>query len=131
MKTTIKQQRAEKQADLLCQVSQLTGLTINKLNEMIFNHGVEYMEKLGELSIVQAFIQEPIYWEWWRQQWSLIDKQFIESKALHHKAIYHYESLHRQIDVYPDKLVFEQIHRAYDLMSQTIIKKQKHQQDAV
>lgn len=129
---TIKQARTEKQEQLLAQASELTGLSLNKLNEMIFNHGVEYMEKLGDLSIVNSFIREPLYWAWWRQQWALIDAAFIADPDRTYPGIaFNYEHLHRQIDFYPDRLVFEKIHKSYETMSQQIIKHSKHKEDAL
>lgn len=134
MRKTIKERRAAQQLELTNKVIAMTGLTTDQVNNMIFNHGMEYMEQLGEPSIVQSFTSEPIYWAWWRQQWALIDASFIrdyanEDMPVAHLA-HHYEMMHREVDTFPEECVWKQIHADYEKMSQRVIRNQKHKSDA-
>jgi len=123
---TIRQARSAKQADLTALVSGITGLTAEAISEMIFNHGVQYMEQLGEESITRAFVEEPLYWAWWRQQWALIDEVFtnkVIDQQLTRSALEDlYIRMHKSIDTFPDSTVFNKIHRTYEVMSERVIR---------
>lgn len=133
MKQTIKERRAAQQLELTNKVIAMTGLTMDQVSNMIFNQGMEYMEQLGEPSIVNAFTAEPIYWAWWRQQWALIDASFVRDYAAGEMPLNqlasHYEMMHREIDTFPEEVVWKQIHSDYEKMSQRVIRNHKHKTD--
>lgn len=132
---TIRQARSAKQSELTALVSGLTGLTVEQMAEMVFAHGVEYMEKLGEESIIKAFVEEPLYWAWWRQQWALIDEVFsnkVIDRGLSKSALRGlYSDMHRSIDTFPDSIIFNKIHRTYEVMSERVISHSKNSTNAI
>lgn len=130
---TIKQTRATKQAELTEVVSAMIGIPVEKLNEMIFAIGVEYIEVLGENDIIKCFIEEPVYWAWWRQQWALIDEIFT-SKAIGFEdpdAKEIYLNMHKSVDTFPDATIYKKVHQSYEVMFERLIKNLKTKTNAI
>jgi hypothetical protein len=131
MKTTIKHQRHQQQEQLMSRLSRLLGLSHEQLHHLMFETGCQYMEALTDLSeVAQQFLTEPIYWNWWRQQWAIVDAQFLIEHAqaplqmATMRALY--EKMHRSIDTWPDKVIWTQVHDAYELMVCKVIENHIH-----
>jgi len=123
---TIVEQLKHMHQDVTDQVSYKTGLTHENVMEIIFNTGVQYIERLAGNQLADTFLKEPLFWAWWQQQWSMMDQLFlVKMKGQHDKddiqAIY--IKFHEDIDVYPDPVIWDQIHESYQKMSQDVITK--------
>lgn len=127
MKTTIKHQRNQQQQRLNEEIGLLLGLSNHQLQIMIFEAGCHYMECLtGMETVAQQFLTHPMYWQWWRQQWAIIDAQFmlmhanapLKSQTLRRL----YDKMHREIDTWPDAIVWRHVHDAYEQMMLQVIK---------
>jgi hypothetical protein len=125
---TMKQETAEKQQAMLVAVGKLLNMTEQQLNELKFEFACQYMEGISDTAdIAQEFLSEPMFWNWWHQQWALVDEAFViqsTSVALSRATMRRwYETLHREIDSYPDSIIWEQIHANYSRMADKIIHK--------
>lgn len=119
------------QQDMTGQVIRQTGITRDEIMAMMFEMGARYIESMvcGE-SITRAFLREPLFWAWWRQQWYLKDEVFLSmtghlTKEDRRKLYRHH---HEKIDVYPDPVIWNKIHHAYEQMAQQVIEKAKSEQ---
>ena len=109
----------------------LTGYTDDQMNTMIFDFAVAYMKHLGmNEQWLTLWLKEPLFWGWWRQQWLLIDEVFWykyagnqDRKNVQNQLRNRYDQLHMSIDKFPDDIVYEKIHSAYEVTSHEIIKK--------
>lgn len=114
--------------DMTHKVMKLTGLTHDQVMQIIFDTGVRYIERVAGSPISDEFLKEPLFWAWWKQQWALMDQVFIakipghaEKKDL--QAMY--LKYHEDIDVYPDPVIWDQIHTSYMKMTEKVIRKEK------
>ena len=128
MKTTMKQQLQAKQDELMGGVCALLKTDRAQINTMMFNVACSYIEELAAHGpIASEFLASPAFWAWWRQQWSIIDEAFInqarDSKMTRDVMLAWYENMHREIDTYPDAVIWEKIHGDYMTMATKIIKK--------
>jgi hypothetical protein len=129
MKTTIAMQRTQKQKELTQKVCSMLRLTESDISRLMFETACAYMESLtGIAAVAGEFLKEPMFWAWWRQQWALIDEIFLSKAALVPEAPLdklktRYEQLHRQIDTFPDAVVWEKVHEGYMQMAQELLKK--------
>lgn len=125
---TLKQEAAERQQSIARAVGKLLDLTDQQMNEMKFEIACQYMEGISDFEdVAQEFLAEPMFWAWWRQQWALVDESFViqsTSVSLNRETMRRwYETLHREIDSYPDSIIWEQIHANYSRMANKIIHK--------
>lgn len=127
MKTTMKQKRTQYQLTMSSGVCKLLELNPDQLNQMMFDMGCEYVEKMVDSQMAHEFLTEPMFWNWWRQQWALIDEAFIRQAAqapLSRQTMRRwYAKHHRSIDVYPDDIIWEKIHNSYQDMVTKVIEK--------
>ncbi len=129
MKTlTLKKKRIARQQALTNQLADLLKLTPDEMSEMMFTTACTYIEELSPLPEVAAeFLREPIFWNWWRQQWALVDEAFLHQASQTPLTIHTlrnwYEKMHREIDTFPDPVIYEQIHSNYMRMASRIIEK--------
>ena len=127
-KLTIKQIVANRQNEIRKRIIGLIGFKDGELNQLMFDMGVEYMERrCVSKKDSEAFLREPMFWAWWKQQWSLIDESFWYNYS--HQdldqaiQIDRYQNLHHNVDYFPDKVIWEKIHESYRKTSQRIIDK--------
>jgi len=128
MKQTIKEQRELRQAELAHQVCRLLGFDRRRHNALMFEQACSYMENLaGSGDVAQEFLSEPAFWSWWKQQWALIDEAFIAQASGSPSPIdimrAWYETMHREIDTYPDAIIWKKIHHSYEKMATSLITK--------
>jgi len=127
-KETLIQAMRAMHKDMTDQVAAVTGLTREQVTALMFEMGAQYIEHIaGGESISKAFLREPLYWAWWRQQWHLMDEVFINMTGhlTHEDRRKVYRRFHEDIDVYPDAVVWDKIHSAYQRMSQEVIAKNR------
>ncbi|MBK9292591.1 MAG: hypothetical protein IPM52_13345 [Bacteroidetes bacterium] len=129
MKTTVKDQRTQQQQQLQRQIEELLGMSTEEMQQLIFETGCRYMEDMTNMAeVAQEFLLQPVYWNWWRQQWAIIDAQFLLQhanaplQAATMRALY--EKIHNSIDTWPDRLVWMQVHSAYEQMVRRVIENQ-------
>jgi hypothetical protein len=114
------------QRDMTDQVTMGTGFTSDEVMALMFEMGAQYIEHIaGGENISRAFLREPLYWAWWRQQWHLMDEVFINmtghlTREDRRKL---YRAHHENIDAYPDAVIWDRIHSTYQRMSQQVIEK--------
>lgn len=132
MKTlTIKQERQVKQRTLTDRICTMIGLTPDQVSQLMFDTACEYIEYLAPLDeVAREFLSEPMYWNWWRQQWALVDEAFIfkaaGSSLSREQLLSWYKVMHREIDTFPDPLIWDQIHTSYMNMAKQVINKKTH-----
>jgi hypothetical protein len=115
----------------------LTGYSEDQMNQMIFDLAVDYMRGRGMCEDWMApWLKEPIFWNWWRGQWTLIDEMFwyryesyLGKDSVKPQLRVYYEDLHSNIDFFPDAIVYEKIHSSYELAGQQILKNITSQND--
>jgi len=110
------------------QVIQATGLSRDQVMALMFEMGAQYIEHIaGGESLAKAFLKEPLYWAWWRQQWHLMDEIFLSMTGHLKKDDRRqgYRRYHENIDVYPDAVIWDRIHDAYQKMSKQVISKHR------
>jgi hypothetical protein len=136
-KETIKTVNLNRAASMRGKVMLLTGYTDDQMNAMIFDFAVAYMKQLGmSEDWLTIWLKEPLFWGWWRQQWTLIDEVFWYKYAgnqgredVKNELRNRYDKLHMSIDKFPDDIVYEKIHSSYELASHQIIKKITEKQE--
>lgn len=129
MKTTVKNKRTQHQQQLQQRIERLLGMSTQQMQQLIFEMGCRYMEDLTDMAeVAHQFLLEPLYWHWWRQQWAIIDAQFLMQHAnapLQTSTLRKlYEKMHQSIDTWPDRIVWMQVHSAYEQMVRTVIEDQ-------
>jgi hypothetical protein len=137
MKETIKTVNLNRALDIRGKVKQLTGFSEDELNLMTFDFAVDYCKAMGmSEEWLGVWLREPLFWGWWKQQWTLVDEVFwykfyinANKPELVQPLRDRYRALHRSIDKFPDNVVYEKIHNSYEVASNQIIKKitAKHQ----
>lgn len=131
MKETIKNVNLNRAASIRDKVMKLTGYTDEQMNAMIFDFAVEYTTNMGmSEDWLTIWLKEPIFWGWWRQQWTLIDEVFwyrfagnMGREDLQDALRTRFRELHQSIDTFPDDIVYEKIHGSYEVASYQILKK--------
>lgn len=132
MKETIKTVNLNRAEKIRAKVKQLTGYSDQELNTLMFDTAVEYCLQSMRMSEewMGVWLREPIFWGWWKQQWTLVDevfwyKYYVNAgkpevvPALRER----YRRLHTDIDRFPDNVVYEKIHSSYEVASHQILKK--------
>jgi hypothetical protein len=125
---TIVDQLKKMHQDVTEQVTARTGLTHDELMNIIFETGVQYIERLAGNPIAQTFLKERLFWAWWNQQWAMMDQIFLnrmKGDFDQSDILEIYRRFHADIDVYPDPVIWDQIHDSYNKMTQQIIKNTK------
>ena len=131
MKQTIKTTNLDRSASMRGKAMQLTGHTDGQMNTLIFDIAVEYMKGMGMCEEwLTVWLKEPMFWNWWRQQWTLVDEVFWYKYAINQgrgevqkELRARYEKLHADIDRFPDEIVYEKIHSSYEVAGREIMKK--------
>jgi hypothetical protein len=131
MKETIKTVNLNRAATMREKVMQLTGYSEEQMNAMIFDVAIAYMKGMGMgEDWLTIWLKEPMFWGWWRQQWTLVDEVFWYKYAVNQgrddvqkELRSRYEKLHASIDKFPDDIVYEKIHSSYEVASNQILKK--------
>ena len=131
VKETIKTINLNRAVSMRGKVMLLTGHTDEQMNAMIFDFAVTYMKGMGMgEEWLTIWLKEPLFWAWWRQQWTLVDEVFWYKYAGNQNRMdvqaelqHRYEILHSNIDKFPDDIVYEKIHRSYEVTSHQILKK--------
>ena len=131
MKQTLKLAIKDRQEMTTENILALVYIGKNTLSQMIFDTAVAYMKNtgMGEDWLV-LFLREPLFWSWWRQQWTLVDEVFFyKYRAYLNKPEYNsrlleiYAHVHESIDVFPDEIIYEKIHNEYNKTTNQILKK--------
>jgi len=131
MKDTIKTLNLSRTEQMRAKVMLLTGYSQEQMNSMIFDFAVDYMKGRGmsETWLTQ-WLKEPLFWGWWRQQWTLVDEIFwykyagnINQEDVRKALQSRYDKLHRSIDKFPDDIVYEKIHSSYEIAGNQILRK--------
>lgn len=107
----------------------LTGHTDGQVNAMMFDFAVAYMKQMGmSEDWLTLWLREPLFWGWWKQQWSLVDEVFCYEYAgyqgreeVRDELRGRYEKLHADIDKFPDEIVYEKIHSGYEVAGREIM----------
>ncbi len=128
MKATIKQQRQLKNAKIKEQVLHLLNYSESQYNALLFETACAYIEELTIApEIAQEFLSEQLFWNWWKQQWAMVDEVFLIQSHQAPLALATmrnwYERMHRDIDAFPDPVVYDRIQDNYMKMVQGVIKK--------
>jgi hypothetical protein len=132
MKTeTIKTVNLNRAVNMRSKVMLLTGHSEIEMNHMMFDFAVAYMKQMGmSEDWLAIWLQEPMFWGWWKQQWALIDEVFWYKYAgnqgredVQDALRNRYNQLHMSLDKFPDDIVYEKIHSSYEVTSNAIIKK--------
>lgn len=132
MKETIKTLNLNRAMDIRGMVMQLTGFTDYELNLMMFEMAEEYCKHDLGMSEewMSVWLREPLFWGWWKQQWTLVDEIYWYKFAgnagrpnLVAALRRRYRELHRNIDRFPDNVVYEKIHNSYEVASHRIMRK--------
>ncbi|HRY33420.1 MAG TPA: hypothetical protein P5531_10680 [Bacteroidales bacterium] len=132
-KTTYKKLLTDRHDDLAAKVRRLTGMGQNEVNEMMFEIGSWYIIKLcHNEQISDAFMLEPLYWAWWRNQWALVDEVYwnkyhgnIDRDNVRRILQQKYRELHANLEFFPDKIVYNKIHDNYMHTTQQICEKHR------
>lgn len=131
MKATIKNVNLNRSEMYRKLAISLTGFSDDDINHLMFNTAIDYMKQMGMGDDwLAVWLKEPIFWAWWRQQWTLVDEVFWNTwkmnegvkkarPALREKYI----ALHESIDSFPDDIVYEKIHSSYERMGDQIVKR--------
>lgn len=118
--------------DIRGKVKQLTGFSDMELNQMMFDTAVKYCQVQMKMSEewMSVWLREPLFWGWWKQQWTLVDEVYWYKYAgnagkpeLVQALRDRYRRLHADIDKFPDNLVYEEIHSSYEVAAGKIIRK--------
>ena len=131
MNPTIKTINLNRSATIRGKVMQLTGYTDEQMNAMIFELAVTYMKGMGMgEDWLTIWLKEPLFWAWWRQQWTLIDEVFWYkyfgnqgNDDVLDQLRSRYEKLHMSIDKFPDEIIYEKIHSSYEVAGRMILQK--------
>jgi hypothetical protein len=131
MKETIKTVNLNRSASMRGKVMLLTGYSEEQMNQMIFDFAVAYMKQMGMgEDWLTLWLKEPLFWGWWRQQWTLIDEVFWYKyagnqgrKDVQNTLRNRYDTLHMSIDKFPDEIVYEKIHSSYEIVGHQILQK--------
>lgn len=131
MKQTIKSMITARHLEMREKAALLTGFSEVEMNRLIFDIAVEYMKGRGMCEEwLATWLREPMFWHWWRQQWTLVDELFwhrfeswLGKDSAKPKLRDHYIRLHSDIDYFPDAIVYEKIHSSYELAGQEILQK--------
>jgi len=134
MKETIKIQNLNRAERIRERIISLTGFTDEQLNQMMFSIAEDYMRGLGMYDEwLSLWMREPLFWSWWRQQWTLIDEVYWHKYVINHgredvktELQKRYEKLHRAIDKFPDEIVYNKIHDSYWIAEKKILQKIKN-----
>jgi hypothetical protein len=131
MKETIKTVNLNRATTMRGKVMQLTGYTDEQMNALIFDTAVIYAKSMGmSEDWLTIWLKEPMFWGWWRQQWTLVDEVFwykyagnLNREGVQNELRNRYVKLHSSIDKFPDNVVYEKIHSSYEVASHQILKK--------
>jgi hypothetical protein len=128
---TIRLTNKARHQEMLEKAILLTGYSQDQMNMMIFDMAVDYLKgmKMCEDWIAQ-WLKEPIFWSWWRKQWTLIDEMFwyrnesyIGKDSVKKQLCDYYKELHSNINYFPDAIIYEKIHSSYEQTSQEILRR--------
>lgn len=125
--TTLKQERQTRQLNLQSSVCKLLQMSDEQMNQLMFETACTYMEALAGDTVAQEFLAEPMFWKWWKQQWALIDEAFLHQASQAPLSLptmrSWYHKRHREIDTYPDTIIWEKVHNSYQQMVWKVIEK--------
>ncbi len=128
---TLRDQNNDRCSAIREKVMMLAGISEQQMNCMVFDQAVEYMKSrnMGE-EWLTLWLREPLFWSWWRQQWMLVDEVYwhkysgyMGNDQVKDQLFDAYEAIHRSIDVFPDDIIFDKIHDAYNRSCQQILQK--------
>lgn len=131
MKQTLKLAIKDRQELITGNILAIVDIDKDTLSKMIFDTAIDYMKStgMGEDWLV-LFLREPLFWSWWRQQWTLVDEVFYYKYIgyLHHQQYTRklreiYIHAHESIDVFPDEIIYDKIHDEYNKTTSNILKK--------
>lgn len=134
VKLKMREQQISKQIGSRIKICGLLRLTDQHYFHLQFEVAETYMTKRcnKDPQMVSLFLQEPMFWNWWKQQWSLVDDDFFASHRQNINKpktvpymLQRYRKEHLYIDQYPDKVIWEKIHRSYMYTAESIIQKQQ------
>ncbi len=128
MKTTLKKERATRQRTVKEHVLHLLNMSEEEYNKLMFEAACTYIEELAQVpEIAQEFLSEQLFWNWWKQQWAMVDEVFLLQSAQSPLTLptirNWYTRMHSDIDSFPDPVIYEQIQENYMKMASKIIKK--------
>lgn len=124
MKQTQKQARNLRHESIKNRVCELLRITPEQYHTVQWEVAERYMqERLNyDEQFVSAFFNEPKFWNWWRQQWALVDEQFLhenrENRATNKVLLglmhSRWTKQHESIDTYPDKVIYNKVWDSYE-----------------
>ncbi|MEI6683453.1 MAG: hypothetical protein WCO44_12530 [Bacteroidota bacterium] len=131
IKETIKTVNLNRAASMREKVMRLTGFNEAQMNALVFDMAVDYMKGMHmSEDWLTIWLKEPLFWGWWKQQWSLIDESFwykyagnMDREDVIMELQNRYKKLHASIDKFPDEIVYEKIHSSYEVAGQKILQK--------
>lgn len=99
-----------------------TQLTGDRLNIMIFEYGMKYLEHecQGDDEGVKMMSRTGLFWRWWQNLWSQRDAKLLQEYSSFDLRFYQHWHDVTSISQHPHRFIYE---RAYDEMIQSQIQK--------
>lgn len=122
---TLKKAKELKQESIKHRVCEMLGMTVEQYHEVQFDIAVDYMRQKcnGDERFLSAFLNEPVFWRWWKQQWCLVDERFVHQhwqsgrgEVVRMQLKAEWMRQHRNIDTYPDRVVYNKVFSLYEKM---------------
>lgn len=107
-------------------IRQLLNINDEEYGMIMYETGEEYFEWRcnGFTGVLKAFRHSRVMWQWWKEQYFIIDEAICASEA--HLTRDLYRALHLGIENYPDETIVTKAMDEYDRAVQTEIKKTKN-----
>jgi len=98
------------------QVQQLLQIRDIDFTETFYNNGVEWLEifTFNDKDMVDFLVHSRIFWEWWRQNWRVRNRVFLQRMTAHWALDYNmlaaWKSIHnpKNLGIFPTSSVFEE-----------------------
>lgn len=128
---TIKTVNSEQQQIMRDEICALLGISIERYYQIQFDTAEQFMldKTFNDHLLVTEFLKEPIFWNWWRNQYWMIDMLFMVNpfeSNLGSILEQEYIQAHLQIKAYPDKVIWQKIEAGYEKAIQQILNTYKN-----
>lgn len=120
--------------ELQLKIMRLCNINEMHYAEIVFEYGIAFLEHYtgGDHWAVNQLSQTKSYWNWYKQQWFVIDKVFYEYYAVYEGHIKSERMLHiwleehgaKKITAYPPSELF---HSTYSQMFDQAVKEVSHE----
>lgn len=115
------------QAEIVKRICHLLGIESKQYYELMYETGEDYFawQCKGFDDVLQSFRSSREMWNWWKQQYYLIDEHIIRSRAADLAADggrKMYRTHHLGIEYYPNEAIVDKAMRDYESIVQDIIR---------